>query len=89
MLQVMPKLRSLTLYLDCSLTDGRMHIGPSPPSPKPLNLAEKSLHEFDRSAFYRTLFRAVPPLQAVNLEISGVWGMEPVDERVLRLEAMA
>ncbi|KAI0704732.1 hypothetical protein C8Q76DRAFT_861143 [Earliella scabrosa] len=88
-LRVLPKLRDFVLDVTCSFGRPCIRINSRSPSPEPLHVAETSLHGFDRRAFYRDLFWAIPTLESVELQLYRVRGMDQIDERVTRSEIVA
>ncbi|KAI0704736.1 hypothetical protein C8Q76DRAFT_181828 [Earliella scabrosa] len=89
-LRSLPKLRKFILNVDCEFVSIiAQYLTSRLPSPEPLRAAETELHDFDRRAFYRALFRATPTLETVEFALHGVRGMEQIDERVARLEVVA
>ncbi|KAI0704734.1 hypothetical protein C8Q76DRAFT_181538 [Earliella scabrosa] len=89
-LRALPKLRKLILNVSCEFVNSVARYFSSPsPSPEPLRATETALHDFDRRAFYRALFRGTPTLETVEFALHGVRGMERIDERVARLEVVA
>lgn len=92
---MLPKLRMLTLRMQCALLcwwerrseeenrKPRIEDRNSPP------LSALSLITFDRQEFFRALFSLAPTLEIVGLNINEMpQGMSPIDEQVQRTDVV-